>query len=203
MAQFDSIRFQPSRPLLKELSADRLNSIMAEIRKNRPRGERGITVRQSGDGTYIGLAATLAKKGGGAPAERKPWDIYVTNLEEGTYTLKVRPGTISRMLPSNWNDEFTAAGTGLFYGIVTATTDGRTITGATISIEETAPEPSEALKFAIPEEVKFVFGIFKEGSSHNAVGGNIGVNGDIVMVASADPAALPGESPYDLYYRLQ
>jgi hypothetical protein len=61
MADFASIRFQPSRPLLRELSADRLNSILTEIKQNKPKGERGITVRQTGEGTYIGLATSLSK----------------------------------------------------------------------------------------------------------------------------------------------
>jgi hypothetical protein len=65
MSDFAQIRFQPNRPLLRELSADRLNTILQEIKRNKPKGERGITVRQDGTGTYIGLAASLPRGGGG------------------------------------------------------------------------------------------------------------------------------------------
>lgn len=80
MADFSSIRFQPSRPLLRELSADRLNSILTEIKRNKPKGERGITVRQSGDGTYIGLAAALQTKN--AIATTHPFKVLTRQLEE-------------------------------------------------------------------------------------------------------------------------
>ena len=61
MADFAAIRFQPSRPLLRELSADRLNSILAEIRRNKPLPGRGITVRQTGQGTAIDFAASIPR----------------------------------------------------------------------------------------------------------------------------------------------
>jgi hypothetical protein len=54
MSDFNAIRFLSGRPLLKELGADRLNTILTEIKRNKPKGERGITVRQDGTGTYIG-----------------------------------------------------------------------------------------------------------------------------------------------------
>ena len=61
MSDFNSIFFQAERPLLKEITSNRLNTILQEIRRNKPKGERGITVRHSGDGTYIGLAASLPR----------------------------------------------------------------------------------------------------------------------------------------------
>lgn len=42
--------------MTKELTADRLNAILQEIRRLKPVGERGISVRHAGDSTYIGLA---------------------------------------------------------------------------------------------------------------------------------------------------
>ena len=106
MAQFEGIKFQASRPLLKELSADRLNTILAEIRRNRPRGERGITVRQSGDATYIGLAASLPRgTAGAAVSTRQPWDLLSRPDpdNEGQYILRVEPGTLNGFLPLNWD----------------------------------------------------------------------------------------------------
>lgn len=56
MGDFLQMRFQGGRPLTKELTADRLNAILQEIRRLKPVGERGISVRHAGDSTYIGLA---------------------------------------------------------------------------------------------------------------------------------------------------
>lgn len=81
MSDFNSIFFQAERPLLKEITANRLNTILAEIRRNKPKGERGITVRQSGDGTYIGLATGLGR-GGATTAEPKPFQLEVVDVSE-------------------------------------------------------------------------------------------------------------------------
>jgi hypothetical protein len=205
VAQFDSIRFQPSRPLLKEVSADRLNAILSEIKKNRPRGERGITVRQAGDATYIGLAANL--KGGGKGVRTMPWDITIEEAEGEedniTYTLKVIPGTLAGILPANWEDEFTANSDDLFYGIAEVTTDGTYITSVTINITTDEPEFQEAAEWGLPESVDILFGLFKDGQSYNVTGGqNLDVYGKNVMI-STDEAAEIGDPVYTLWFKLQ
>jgi hypothetical protein len=203
MAQFDSIRFQPSRPLLKEVSADRLNAILSEIKKNRPRGERGITVRQAGDATYIGLAASL--KGGNAAAPPQPWDLIATQDpdNENQYKLKVQPGTLSGILPSNWDEEFTCADTGLFYAKAVIATDGEAISAVTIEIDSTAPTAQTPAKFGIATSVEYVFGLFSEGAIYRPIGdGHITLSTRTWLVTTASPAAQPGESPYDFYFLL-
>lgn len=204
MAQFDSIRFQPSRPLLKEVSADRLNAILSEIKKNRPRGERGITVRQAGDATYIGLAASL--KGGTTPISSKPWDIYVDDAqgEEGSisYTLKVTPGTISNVLADNWDDEWTVSENQLVYGVATISTDSRNITGISIAISSTSPSQQTPQKFAVDGSVEYLFGLFYNGAAYNLLAQSIYLYPRLRLVTSAEPAAAPGQSPFDLWYEL-
>ena len=98
MADFNAIRFQPSRPLLKEVSAERLNAILTEIKRNKPVGERGITVRQSGDRTYIGLAAALPKGSTSTPATIRPFQLEVVNVsetEESDWRVRVYPSTLA------------------------------------------------------------------------------------------------------------
>ena len=97
MADFAAIRFQPSRPLLRELSADRLNSILAEIRRNKPLPGRGITVRQTGQGTAIDLAASIPRGAGGSNQIR-PFQLAVVNVsetEEPEYKIRVYPSTLA------------------------------------------------------------------------------------------------------------
>lgn len=197
MSQFDSIRFQPSRPLLKEVSADRLNAILSEIKKNRPRGERGITVRHSGDGTYIGLAASI--KSATRPT-RLPWDIYTEGQGDGSYTLKVSPGTVGGFLPTNWDDEFTAQEDQLVYGKVVVATDGFNITGATIVIDDQPPAAQSPQVYETPDEAEVLFGMFKDGTIRVATQGNISFGPRVYM--TKEKSAAPGESPYDIYYWL-
>lgn len=97
MADFAAIRFQPSRPLLRELSADRLNSILTEIRRNKPLPGRGVTVRQTGQGTAIDLAASIPR-GTSAPATIRPFELAVVNVSETStpeWKIRVYPSTLA------------------------------------------------------------------------------------------------------------
>ncbi len=97
MADFAAIRFQPSRPLLRELSADRLNSILTEIRRNKPLPGRGITLRQTGQGTAIDLAASVPR-GGGTSTTIRPFELAVVNVSETqtpAWKIRVYPSTLA------------------------------------------------------------------------------------------------------------
>ena len=211
MSDFAQIRFQPNRPLLRELSADRLNTILQEIKRNKPKGERGITVRQDGTGTYIGLAASLPRGGTSAPTTRQPWDLIARvdpdadpEDESPPYLVRVQPGTLNGILPSNWDEEFECAGTGLHYAKAVIATDGQAITGVTIEVDTTEPSIQTPIEFGIDSSVEYLFGTFEEGNASRVIGdGHITLTPVVWLVTSAAPAASPGESPFDLYYRLQ
>jgi len=206
MGDFNTIRFLSGRPLLKELGAERLNTILTEIKRNKPKGERGITVRQDGTGTYIGLAASLPRGGGtSTPATPQPWDLIarVDPENENQYLVKVQPGTHNGILPSNWDMEEEVAGTGLFYAKAVIATDGEAITGVTISIDTAEPTAQEPQKFGIETEIEYLFGLFSEGAVYRVIGaGHISLSADNWLTVSADNAAA-GEIPYEIYYLLQ
>ena len=213
MSDFAQIRFLPNRPLLRELSADRLNTILQEIKRNKPKGERGITVRQDGTGTYIGLAASLPRGGTSTPAPtRQPWDLIArvdpdADPEDANppYLVSVQPGTLNGILPSNWDYEATLQNDGtLYYAKAEINTDGDKITSVGIIIDDNAPTNQEPSEFSIPLYVEFLFGLFCNGVTYRVIGaGAITLQPAQWIVTSADPAAEPGESPYDIYYRLQ
>jgi hypothetical protein len=210
MSQFDSIRFTPGRPLTKELGSERLNAIITEIKRNKPKGERGITVRQDGTGTYIGLAASLPRGGGSTPSTPQPWDLQAQidpdadpENENPPYLVRVRPGTLNGILPANWDEEFSYPGTGLFFAKAVIATDGEAITGITIEIDGTPPTVQQPVEFGIASSIKYLFGLFSEGAVYRVIGaGHIVLPTRTWLVTSADPAALPGQSPYDIYYVL-
>lgn len=202
MAQFNNIRFQPSRPLLKEVSAERLNAIVAEIKKNRVRGERGITVRSTGDGTYVGLAASLRSR---AAATAQPWDLKATQNPNNPsqYTVTVVPGTINGVLPSNWSSDFTCNSTGVYYAKAVLATDGENITGVTIEINTSAPTQQEPQPYAIASEVEYLFGLFSAGQVYRTIGsGHITLAPKIWLVTEKASPPAAGESPYVITYAL-
>jgi hypothetical protein len=209
MADFASIRFQPQRPLLRELSADRLNTILQEIKRNKPKGERGITVRQDGNGTYIGLAAALPR-GGGTPITRQPWDLIARvdpdadpEDENPPYLVRVQPGTLNGILPSNWDEEFECAGTGLHYAKAVIATDGVNITSLTIEIDTQEPSLQSALLFSVDNPVTLLFGLFAEGQVYRVIGpGDIIATPELWLTKEKDESPAVGELPWVNYYRL-
>lgn len=205
MAQFDNIRFQPSRPLLKEVSADRLNAILSEIKKNRPRGERGITVRQAGDATYIGLAASIG--GGGTSTTTHPFKISSRQNpdNENQYLVSITPGTANNIIAQNTFDgtelrEFTLAKDTLGYAVLTAATNGKEITSTTLSVTTTQPAGQAATMFTLPTEVNFTLGIIYNGTVHQLITNNINVAGKIVYTKDKATAAAPGQLPFEIWY---
>jgi|GEM_PF-3150613 len=208
MPQFDSIRFTPGRPLIKELGSERLNAILTEIRRNKPKGERGITVRQDGTGTYIGLAASLPQASS-TPATTQPWDLQArvdpdADPEDANppYLVRVRPGTLSDFLPTNWDEEFTLQGDQDYYAVAEVSTDGKAITSVEIKFPTSPPESQQPELFAVPSIVNVVFGIFSQGGALRTIAaGNITLSPKIWFQEARTNVA-PGESLYNLYYVL-
>jgi hypothetical protein len=207
MSQFDSIRFLSGRPLLRELSADRLNTILQEIRRNKPKGERGITVRQDGTGTYIGLASALPR-GGAAATTRLPWDLIARPDPESTsetppYLVTVQPGMLSGFLAVNWDDEFTCNATGLYYAKAVVSTDGSAITQVEIQIDTNAPVQQSPELWAVPATVEYLFGMFTEGTIYRTIGpSHIEISPKVWITTEKAALPAPGELPYDYYYVL-
>jgi hypothetical protein len=206
MADFASIRFQPQRPLLRELSADRLNTILTEIRRNKPKGERGITVRQSGDGTYIGLAAALPS-GKNFSTTTHPFQIASSqNPEnENQYLVTVRPGTIYTLLPSGILDggglvKSTIPKDQLGYVVLDASSDGQQITTASVSVESSAPSAQTPTIFGLPASAKFLLGAVYSSNVFQVQFTNLVVAGKQQFIASKSSPAAAGELPYEIYY---
>jgi len=200
--------FSPGRPLLSEITADKLNAILAEIKRNRPVVAYPLTARVGGDGTFISLGKL--PQASGTPATIQPWDLQArvdpdADPEDTTppYLVRVRPGTANGILPSNWDEEFEYPGTGLWYAKAVIATDGEAITGVTIEIDQTPPTVQEPVEFGIATSVEYLFGLFSEGQVYRVIGaGQIVLPTRTWLVTSADPVAAPGESPYDIYYLL-
>jgi hypothetical protein len=192
--------FQSGRPLLSEITADKLNRILAEIKRNRPVVSAPLSARVTGDGTHISLGKLPSS--GGSVAAPQPWDIYTTQFENDVYTLKVRPGTLGGILPSNWDAEFTANKDELVYGKVVVTTDGRDISSVSIVIDAQAPLQQTPLAYQTPASVEYLFGLWLNRNYRVASQGNIPFQPRVYMTLEKASTPAPGQSPYDLYYHL-
>ena len=193
---------------MSEITADKLNAILAEIKRNRPVVAYPLTARVGGDGTFISLGKL--PQASGTPATIQPWDLQArvdpdADPEDANppYLVRVRPGTANGILPSNWDEEFEYPGTGLWYAKAVIATDGEAVTGVTIEIDAAPPTVQEPVEFGIAASVEYLFGLFSEGSVYRVIGtGQIVLPTRTWLVTSANPVAAPGESPYDIYYLL-
>jgi hypothetical protein len=203
MAQFEAIKFQPQRPLLRELSADRLNTILQEIRRNKPRGERGITVRQSGDGTYIGLAANFQQT---SRPELHPFKITSRpNPEsENSYLVTVQPGTINGLLPTNTFSGAalqtqTIAGNSLQNVVLSATGDGTKLVSCQLTISSSPPATQTPGLYTLPSQLNILLGVVYNATVYQVVYDNLNYAGtEVLRTAKSQPA--PGEVAFNIYY---
>ena len=207
MADFAAIRFQPSRPLLRELSADRLNSILTEIKRNKPKGERGITVRQDGNQTWIGLAASLPR-GGLTPAETHPFQIFSRQdpENENQYLVTVLPGTINGLLPTNAFTgsaltEFSISANELNYVKLVGATNGTTqFVSCEIEVDQSPAEPQLPTAFTLPAAPEFLLGLVRNATAYNTIKQSLTVTGSVQVTEQREELPQPGELPYINYY---
>jgi hypothetical protein len=199
--------FSSGRPLLSEVTADKLNAILSEIKRNRPVVAAPLSARVTGDGTHISIK--VPPGGTSTPATREPWDIIATpdpdaDPEDATppYLVRVRPGTLSEFLPTNWDEEFTLQSDQDYYAVAEVLTDGKAITSVEIKFPTSPPESQQPELFAVPSIVNVVFGIFSQGAALRTIAaGNIALSPKIWFQEARTNVA-PGESLYNLYYVL-
>lgn len=146
-------------------------------------------------------------EGGGGTATKQPWDLLPTNVgtpESPSWEIRVQAGTLNSFLPINWDDDFRANNTSLYYAKAIISTNGRSITSVSIDITTSPALPQEPQSFGIDNEVEYLFGLFYEGRTQRIIGdGSITLNPAMWITVSASPPAGAGELPYEIYYRLQ
>ena len=199
--------FESGRPLLSEITADKLNRILTEIRRNRPVVTAPLSARVTQDGTCISLLKMPTGGGGGTPLVRQPWDLVVgtdpdSESDPPAYLVSVRPGTLNGILPSNWNiqESIEADDANLYYAKAIVATDGQDITGVTIEIDTTAPEIATAGLFSVPASIDYLFGLYQSGQVYRVIGnGHISLSPQVWLTVER-VGAMPGELPYELYY---
>jgi hypothetical protein len=203
--------FQSGRPLLSEITADKLNRILAEIKRNRPVVAAPLSARVTGDGTHISIKQT---QGGGTstPATFHPFQITIrqdpdSGPQSPSYLVTVEPGTINNLLASGENGFFEGGSLreisvdgSLHYVLLTAYSDGGQFTSCEITLSEDQPDPQEPTLFSLPEEAVFVLGLTANGKVYQIINDNILVSGKQQYIADKIIAAEPGQLPYEIYY---
>jgi hypothetical protein len=195
-------QFRARQPLDRQLSAATLNDIRKELESLRITNVVNGSFRKLPGGTEIVVAPQRAA----SSTQTQPWDLVARRnpSNENQYLLSVQPGTLNGILPTNWDEEFPCASTGLFYAKVVVATDGEAITGITIEIDAAPPSSQSPVKFGVASSVDIVFGLFSEGSIYRTIGsvGNIVASPQLWLTTERQSSPQPGELPFDQYYLL-
>lgn len=200
--------FRPRQPLDRQLGSETLNRILRELESLRITRVVNGTFKKLPGGTEIVVAP---QSGGGTPATTQPWDL-VAQVDPAAapenptppYLVRVRPGTLNGILPTNWDIEQSCAATGLFYAKAVIATDGEAITGVTIVINGTAPTVQQPVEFGVSNPVEYLFGLFLEGSVYRVIGaGHITISPKLWLTTEKQTLPAPGELPFLQYFTLR
>lgn len=159
----------------------------------RPRMFRQAMIKDRDNNIYAVYGDRL-KKGSGP--DLGPWDIYFV----GTGRLKVIPGLIGGILPSNWESEISFNQNELSYIIADCQSDGKVVTAVQIVSRASAPQQQTPVLNSAPSSFKVAFAVVKDGAAIRTVRqGHIAVTPTIVMSANST-SPTPGLNVIDRYY---
>jgi len=189
-------RVQKNQPI----TADLLNNIIDSIRECQIQSGVGYSFSRNVGGTTLSIKPS--KQGVLQPSTLGPWDLVASTATSGV-DITVKAGTLNGILPSNWDEVFNVATTGLFYAKAVISTDGKNISSVEIAIDGTEPAVQEAQLFGIESTIEYLFGVIGDGETQRTIAdGHIEMYTYMWILATADAPVSAGESPYKIYYQL-
>jgi len=199
------------------MRASAWNALVDTVRKQRILPSVNILATETAYGTSLVAKATPSNLR--PSVERYPWDLLVepdpeSESEDPPLLVKLIPGAINGIVPSNWSDEFTINDDDVKYGVAKIGTDGINITSLEWELVASLPQPQTAQLWAIPNTVHYVFGVVHKSATINLAMRSGGywdyyygsgfTNALHARAWIAKPRNNPpaGELSYDMYYYL-
>ncbi len=172
------------------VSEKEFNRLVDAVQAHSLRKGHNYTLNQNAGGV------TILPKGKSALAAKCPFTTFIAaNAIDPDTTIDVTfsPGTLNSLLPDNIFDTISIANTGLFYVILSATTDGHTVTSCSISIGTDPVGAQDPTPFALPTTFQVLLGIINDAVAYRVIGcGAITLMGRLQYTVEKDPPADPG-----------
>ena len=198
--------FRTGAKFREELTAERLNKMVAAIRSLEIQPGTNVRVSRTTGGTTL-KASVPRQRGSGAASSSCPFRVSLTSTTAG-YTAVVKPGTINGLLATNYaqcaaSNLSTLTGTtaAVRYVMIDADTDGKQLTSYDLTITSTAPAaptpttPLAPTTFTYPLAVVATSGIVYQLSPCNQLGAYVY---ESVRVAKTLSSAQ--DNAFDIYY---
>lgn len=131
-----------------------------------------------------------------------PWEPNISERNSQHY-LKVNPGTVNYMLPSNWQSEFILKkGEVNYVKLKVLSTSGGTgwfVTGCEYQVNTDAPKAVEPKQDSPPATMEFVVGIYYNGEYKMIFNTPIFIY-PIIFYTTPKSNPTTGEESFDKYY---
>lgn len=193
--------FRTGAKFREELTAERLNKMVAAIRSLEIQPGTNVRVSRTPGGTT--LKATIPKQRGTAAA--CPFDVTL-QLDGGNYKVAVRPGTLNGLYATNYADSLSFDATTLTVGstatsnvVLNVTTDGKQVTAYTIEMEATLTAMSPTTPLA-PTSFKWPVAHIKNGAVYKTIACGSLQAAVKENVRVAKTPATPDDNAYDIFY---
>jgi hypothetical protein len=140
---------------------------------------------------YSPRKLTIAGGSGGTEGAR-PWDLTVSQ-SGGVTTVRVAPGTINNIVPSNMFENILAGTASTLFVKLACSTDGMVITDVFIYINSNPSAAQTAVDSALPAYFEFTVGVINEGTGYNTAQRLLTAVGSRLFIADKPTPAQPGE----------
>lgn len=117
-----------------------------------------------------------------------PWAISVTTDDNGKEVVKLSPGTINMILPSDIFDSKPVLKGKTNYISLKVLTNGKSVTAVTWQILAAAPTPTSATEAVAPPLFTVPLGVILEGNVLQIESANLSFTPEVVMMVARRPA---------------
>lgn len=137
---------------------------------------------------------------GGGGSSQEPFDINIIGSDTTNLQIKINPGTVNGIFPTNWTSTLTASVAGTIFCYVKVTTNGTSVTNAVITLDSSYNPSQTPVVDSLPTNFQYCFGIIVDGSTYRTMGGgSIIAWGNTQYIKGKTTTLRPGELPYDAY----
>lgn len=186
--------FQAGVPLAAQLTAVNLNSIIRRINEITPLTGTGMYMKRVPGGMVLDVRRTFT--GGSAPF---PWQLIDLTNNDAGHQLRVRPGSINGLVPSNIFDIFPFDDSVTQWITLTVTSNGEAATSCLLSIETVEPGGIGSAAGSAPTEFTDVIGMIDGGTLYQVRAENLTAEvRETIRVDKSSPT--PGTLTYVPHY---
>lgn len=196
--------FRTGAKFREELTAERLNKMVAAIRSLEIQPGTNVHVTRTPGGTSL-RAKTFTQRSSGASSPACPFDVSL-QLDDSTYKVKVRPGTLNGIYATNYVESLIFSTTTLTVAegatsnvVLDVTTDGQAVTAYTLEMESSMTLAAPTTPLA-PTNFKWPIAHIINGTVYKTIacGSLFAEIRETTRVAKV-PAS-PGDNAFDIYY---